>query len=413
MQQATTIGLQERQDTPQILTTSAESFNAMRNNSVSNVNSPDTASMPISHVGCGYNVLTSKDRSMSPKHTVFVLGIDGKPLTPTTPRKAYKLMKGRQAKPIWNKYGKFGIQLQVQTRTETPKTAMGCDYGTKFEGYAVAVGKENNLSVMWKLPDKKNLVRKMKERRQLRRARRQRNCRRRECRSNNRNKDSFIAPSQMVMIQSRQKAMREFFKCYPIDAVAIENVRFNHKKHRWGKNFSTIEVGKKSIYNWVKEQSLLRLYQGHDTQDLRKIYGYKKSKKKNAEVFNAHCSDALTIAVDVFVKHHIEPDNFVVVDDTYRCVRRKLHDAQFSKGGIRYIYSTGNYRGIRKGTMCEFGQICGGTKKMNVTFIRNSDNKRISKVQNKIEWLSHSFKTKHIPSIHLPFENGGFREGRL
>ena len=389
--QTTTGRLQERQDTPQILNDSAESFNAKTLINDDNHNESKSSS----HRGCGYN--HRKRGSMSAtKHNVFVLGNDGDPLTPTTNSKARKLMKGNQAKPIWNKFGKFGIQMKVETRKETPNTALGVDFGTKFEGYSVVVGKENNLSVMWKLPDKNKIVRKMTERKQLRRARRFRNCRRRECRSDNRNKDGFIAPSQMVMIQSRQKAMREVFKCYPIDTVAIEDVCFNHAKHRWGRNFSTIEVGKRFMYDWLRSQASLTMYRGYDTQELRKEYGYKKSKKKNAEVFNAHCSDALTIAVDVYIKHHIEPDNFVVVDDTYRCVRRKLHDAQFSKGGIRYKYSTGNAFSTRKGTMCELGQICGATG--NNYRINNYSGKRISKSKNKIEWMSKQFK-HHIPQF--------------
>ena len=61
-------------------------------------------------------------------------------------------------------------------------------------------------------------------------------------------------------------------------------------------------------------------------------------------------------------------------------------------------YSTGNFKGIRKGTMCEFGQICGGTK--NMYWIRDSDNKRIGRTN--ISWLSHHFKTKKGGGIPLP-----------
>ena len=391
MKRTTSKGLQVRYDTPQVMPNTTESFNATTIQHDSKVNSPVDESMPIVLSGCGYN--SRKRASISGKHNVFVLACDGKPLTPTTNAKARKLMKGEQAKPVWNKFGKFGIQMTVDTGKVTPQTALGCDYGTKFEGYAVVVGTENNLSAMWKLPNKKNIVRKMTERKQLRRARRFRKCRRSVSRGCNLNNFGVIAPSQMVMIQSRQKAMREFFKCYPIDTIAIEDVRFNHAKHRWGRNFSTIEVGKKSLYEWCKEQSSLQLYRGHDTQELRKKYDYKKSKKKNAEVFNAHCSDALTIAVDVFVKHHVCPDNFVVVDDTYRFTRRRIHDTQFSKGGLRHAFARGNYRGIRKGTMCNFGLICGGTG--NSAYIYSDGRKRISRTMKKISWLSHHFNVNH------------------
>lgn len=369
---------QERQDAPLVLTNSVESLNTT---------SCLDSSKHLSHSRSGYNA--RKSGRISPNHNVFVRGVDGKPLTPTTNAKARKLMEGNQAKPIWNKFSKFGIQMLVETRKETPKTALGVDFGTKFEGYAVMTGKENNLSVMWKLPDKKKLVKKLEERRILRRARRWRNCRRRECRSDNREKIGFLAPSQRMMVNNRLKAIGELFKCYPIHTVAVEDVKFNHRDHRWGKNFSTVEIGKKIIYSFIKSNALLQLYRGFDTRCFRDMYNYKKSYTKNAEVFTAHCSDALALAVDSYAKKHIPPGTFIIVDDTYRPVKRKLHDTQPAKCGIRAKYSTGNFNSIRKGTTCEHGQIVGGTKKS--FFIRNQENKRIGRTN--LFWLSHHFKT--------------------
>ncbi len=239
--ETTSIGLQERQDTPQVLTTSAESFNvkALQTNR-NTVEEPK----PFVHLGCGYD---SRKGACISGHNVFVLAKDGTPLTPTKPSKARKLLKGKQAKPVWNKFSQFGIQMLVETGKAAPKTALGVDFGTKFEGYAVAVGKENNLSVMWKLPDKKKIVSKLKERKQKRRARRHRNCRRRPERFDNRGRDGFMAPSQLVIVNSRLKALKEFFGCYPISTVAMEDIRFNHRDKRWGKNFSTVEIGKTKI----------------------------------------------------------------------------------------------------------------------------------------------------------------------
>jgi len=341
---------------------------------------------------------------MSPKHSVFVLDREGNPLTPTTPSKARKMLKGGVTEPVWNKFGQMGIRMLVETRTETPKTALGVDFGTKFEGYVVAVGKENNLAVMWKLPDKKKICKKLEERRKLRRARRWRTCRRRECRFANRSRKDFLAPAQKVIVQSRLKAIAEFFECYPIDTVALEDVRFNHRDNRWGKNFSTVEIGKVQINRWIRQRAGLEMFSGYDTEKCRAKYGYKKSSNKGAEVFNAHCSDALAIATDLFVQEHIQSGKFIVVDDTYRPVRRQLHDTQPSKGGIRAKYSSGNFKGIRKGTICQDGQICGGTG--NSYFIRNQDNKRIGRTN--LDWLSHRFKTHEvIRAIHPIVETMG------
>lgn len=334
---------------------------------------------------------------MSPKHNVFVLDKEGNPLTPTTNTKARKLMKGKQAEPIWNKFGYMGIKMLVETRKETPKTALGVDLGTKFEGYVVVVGKENNLAVHWKLPDKYKIVKKIKERSQLRRSRRWRKCRRGLKKKHIMWKKGSIAPSQKVMIQSKLKAITEFFKCYPIDAVALEDIRFIHKYQWWGKDFSTVELGKYIIFDWIKKKAVLKLRKGSQTASCRTKYGYKKSSDKSAEVFNSHCSDALAIATDIYAQQHIEQGKFIVVDDRYRPIRRKLYKLQFDKWHIRRPYSTGNFLGVRKGTICEYGQICGGFGNHYSIYpykLREGNEKRIRRVN--ISWFSHKFKSIEV-----------------
>ncbi len=380
------------ENAPQVLCSVRENISPASLLNYSNVNSPVDNSVSCFHLGCGYN---SEQSEASMSGRVFVLSKEGKPLTPCKPQKARKMLLGGVARVVWNKFGEFGIQMLIPTREHTPKVVLGIDWGTKFEGLSLIVGKENQLNVMWLLPDKKVLVRKLKERRILRRARRQRNCRRREARFNNRNRDGFIAPSQLMMVNSRLKAIKEFFKYYPINKVVIEDVKFNHASKRYGKNFSTIEIGKNMIYDFIKEKSDLSLFEGRETKELRERLGLKKGSNKSAENFNSHCVDSFTLA---FQFSKAEPNfNIIVVDDSYRPKRRRLHDTQFSKGGIRDKYSTGNFKGIRKGTICEFGQICGGTK--NTIYIRNFDNKRIGKSLKKIDWFSKSFKIKQNSAI--------------
>ena len=398
MLKTTTIeGLQEPEDTPQVFSNSEEPLNST---SLGNATNSSDNSIPFSHFGCGYN--NNSVGSMS-SNRVFVLSGSGKPLTPCKPRKARKLIEGKVAKPIWNKFGLFGIQMLVETRQQTPKTVLGIDNGTKFEGYSIVSEKDNNLNVMWKLPNKKTIVEKLKERRKLRRAKRFRNCRRREARFDNRNRDGFIAPSQLVIVNSRLKCLKELFKYYPISKVGIEDVKFNHRDNRWGKNFSTVEIGKRMIKDFIinkigRENYLT--FNGFETKELREKNNLNKSSNKSAEHFYSHCVDSFVIASEI-VNNSIHTDNILVVDDTYRPTRRRLHDTQFKKGGIREKYSAGNFKGTRKGTICEFGQIVGGTK--NNFWIRNLENKRIGKVLTKISWLSHKFKV----AIHPPIEIGG------
>ena len=129
-------------------------------------------------------------------------------------------------------------------------------------------------------------------------------------------------------------------------------------------------------------------FEGFETQEIRNKLGLKKSSNKSLETFNSHCVDSFSIASEI---SNAEPNfNIKVVDDTYRPTRRRLHDTQPAKGNIRDKYSTGNFKGIQKGCICEFGQIVGGTKTN--FWIRNSENKRIGRAN--ISWLSHNFKLK-------------------
>lgn len=335
---------------------------------------------------------------MSAKHTIFVLAIDGKPLTPTTPAKARKLLKAGVAKKMWSKFGTFGIQMLVETRREIPQTTIGVDNGTKFEGYAVVCGEENNLAVKLDLPDKKQVVRKMDNRRTLRKGRRYRKCRRREARFNNRRRDGFLAPSQQVMVNSRLKVLREFFRIYPIDAAAFEDVRFNHWKYRWGANFSTMEIGKTKLREFFAEQGAdLFEFRGWETKALREKYGYKKSANKSADVFEAHCTDALALACEVGPGVKVEFGQFLVVDDTYRPVRRQLHDAQPAKGGVRDKYSQGIVFGLRKGLLIgtqrgRVGRLCGRSKESFLYHNAYGNRQRVR----AFAWVSSNFVTKGI-----------------
>jgi hypothetical protein len=76
-------------------------------------------------------------------------------------------------------------------------------------------------------------------------------------------------------------------------------------------------------------------------------------------------------------------------------LRFMLHDSQPAKGGVRDKYSSGNVRGVRKGSMCNFGQVCGGIKEKTIRTY-DWDNKRLSKSFSKIDWLSHNFKTNEV-----------------
>ena len=375
--------LQERQGTPLALSASTPAKGDVADCDVTKLNA-----------ACRSGNTRYRQRGRISVHSVYVLDKDGKPLTPTTPVKARKLLKGGQAKKVWSKFNTFGIQMLVEVGNVTPDTTLGIDNGSKYEGYSVVVGNENVLSVKWDLPDKKKIVRKMRERSQARRTRRSR-LRCRSERFNNRQRKGFIAPSQMMLVQSRLKAIRELCGIYPITCVAIEDVRFNHTKYRWGKNFSTVEIGKNKLREWFDKRGIKRFeYRGFETAELRKKYGYKKTRVKNADKFSSHCSDSLALAVEVNCGERVEPGEFIVVDDTYRCVRRRLHESQPKRGGIRKKYSRGAVFSIQKGRIVgtntgKIGQLC-GEKNGRFTYYDKTTGKR--SVVKSLNWVNNQLK---------------------
>jgi len=343
---------------------------------------------------------TRDGRGRMSAHSVFVIGFDGKPLTPTTPAKARKLLEGGQAKKAWSKFGTFGIQMLVETRKETPLTVLGYDIGTKFEGIVVVSGTENVLAVKLDLPDKSLIVRKMEERKSLRQKRR-RHLRCRPARFKNRARKGFLTPSQSVIVGSRLKVLKACFKIYPITVVGQEDIKFNHYKYRWGANFTTMEVGKTKIREFFKDRGVQIVdFQGFETEEIRKKYGYKKTSSKSVDKFNAHCSDALALACEVGFGLYVNPGRFIVVDDTYRYMRRKLHKTQFAPGGIRANNARGTVFGLRKGLLIgtprgKIGQLCG----KNQGRYRYYDCQLKRQESTRLAWVSSQFVVRGLDQI--------------
>ena len=427
----TTQQIQEPEYTPRVFSTSEELLNSMSSQNHSETHYEN--SMQLCHLRSGNDYNKDESFCVSPEYLgndrrLFVLSCFGKPLMPCKPQKARKLICGKVAKPIWNKFGMMGIQMLFPTAENLQKTVFAIDGGNKFEGVSLIVGKENLLNVMWLLPNKKTITQKLDKRRELRRARRWRNCRRRACRFDNRVKSfGWIAPSQLVVVNSRLKLIREFFKYYPISIVGFEDVKFNHREKKWGKNFSTIEIGKTKIKNYLKGfvgENII-YFNGYETQEIRKQLSLSKVSDKSAQKFSSHCVDSFCMAVDIIGDSIIPNRSIVIVDDTYRSQRRKLFDTQPSNGknlvklkrsfvkgnfsgkvkdgGYFAKYSEGNFKGIRKGSMSNVGQIIGGTK--NILYIKEFDemiNSKGKKILQKttplknIVWYSKQFKTKFI-----------------
>ena len=158
-------------------------------------------------------------------------------------------------------------------------------------------------------------------------------------------------------------------KIFPITDFVVEDIAAVTKKgkRRWNKSFSPLEVGKKWFYIELAKLGNVHTLKGYQTKELRDRYGLKKSSRKLAEIFDAHCVDSWVLA-NWHVGGHILPDNkemlFVVPLQLHR---RQLHVLQPAKGSVRRLYGGTRSEGFKRGSYVKHPKygICfvGGTSK--------------------------------------------------
>ena len=279
-----------------------------------------------------------------------VLHKDGSPLTPCKPAKARKLLKGCVAEKRWNRLGQFYIQMLVETGKQTPEMWLANDPGSKYDGIAVGTATRVQTTAMLELP--RGIEKKLTNRKQLRRARRFRNCRRRPARFNNRCRpEGWIAPSQKAKVDFRLRIIHELYKLYPIKGFVVEDVKFNHYKRRWGKHFSTVEIGKTYLYDELRKLGSLELCQGWETKEERDLRGLKKIRSKRKRVPGSHVVDALAMLSRQLGTEDLRvPEFWVFRRPNIR--KRSLHLQSPAKGGLRRINGGTVALGIPKNTVC-------------------------------------------------------------
>lgn len=157
---------------------------------------------------------------------VCVINQYGKPLMPTTPAKAKKLLKAGKAQIIG--YRPFTIQLLYGTRGYTQPITLGIDAGYKIVGYSAITEKEELVGGELKLLD--GMSERITERRKYRRTRRNR-LRYRQPRFNNRRrKEGWLAPSIQHKFDSHVKIVERLKARLPILQVVFETAKFDIQK---------------------------------------------------------------------------------------------------------------------------------------------------------------------------------------
>lgn len=158
---------------------------------------------------------------------VFVLSQAGKPLMPTTPRRARKWLKEKRARVVRKE--PFTIRLRFGTREHVQAVKVGVDTGSKVVGIAATTKSEVVFQAEVHLRD--DIVEKMVQRCQYRRNRRSRKTRYRPARwANRRRSDGWLPPSVRSKCDATTKAVRFVASFLPVRQVNVEIASFDSQR---------------------------------------------------------------------------------------------------------------------------------------------------------------------------------------
>jgi len=231
-------------------------------------------------------------------NTVFVIDAEGKPLLPTHPARSRKLLRNGRA--TVEQVVPFTIRLKRKVENPVGSFVVGVDDGTKHVGIAVKNEKTDEIVFRGQMDLRQDVHLKMERRRNFRRARRFR-LRNRQPRFNNRI-GAKLVPSVKCRKDSILRLLADLGKRLNIVEVIVEEVKFNHAKHRYGKWFSLVEIGKKYLKNQIEKMGYLYTATfGYSTKSVREMAGLMKT----------HINDAIAIVIKcgmmpIIVSHCLE-----------------------------------------------------------------------------------------------------------
>ena len=157
---------------------------------------------------------------------VYVIDEDNKPLMPTHPARARKLLKNGKAKVIETK--PFTIKLNHKSKGYTQNMTLGVDSGSNNIGFSIITNNEEIISGEIQLLQ--GMCKRLDDKRMYRRLRRNR-LRYRKPRFNNRKKnDGWLAPSIKHKLDSHIKMIDYLNSILPINQINVEVGNFDIQK---------------------------------------------------------------------------------------------------------------------------------------------------------------------------------------
>ena len=276
---------------------------------------------------------------------------DGQQLMPTHAARARKLIKRGEATPYWDN-GIYCIRLnKASSDRNTQEIVVGIDPGSKKEGFTVKSEAHTYLNIQADAHSK--VGKKVAKRRELRRGRRSRKSPNRKQRTNRLANKVRMPAGTRARWDWKLRILDWLSKLYPITYVCVEDIKARSiaRAKKWNQSFSPLEVGKQWFYTEIEKRWKLLTLQGWQTQEIRERLGLKKSSKKLAETFDAHCVDSWCLA------YHVVGGEGVVDNTDIFCIspipirRRELHRQNPQKGGKRPRYGGTTWNGLVKNTL--------------------------------------------------------------
>lgn len=214
---------------------------------------------------------------------VFVIDTEGKPLLPTCPARARLLLKRDKANVEC--MIPFTIRLRYVVDNPIGEFGIGIDDGSKHIGVAIVNDLTKEAVLVGEIELRQDVKRLVKQRAQYRRSRRSRKLRHRKPRFDNR-----IGKKLPPSIRARKDSVVRFAidmqKRISITHATVEEVSFNHAKHRWGKQFSLVEIGKTYLRKQLDALGL----------DVETVKGWMTAEwRKATSILKSHSADAAII----------------------------------------------------------------------------------------------------------------------